>query len=473
MPNNGSGTNSDQGTLHLLAEENLKPVGAVSASKMRLALTQTAIWVAVYLIVATAPLMLVLLGTVPQARSYWVELGVAMGIVGFSMMLLQFVNTARFRWVAPFFGSDAVLLFHRQMGIIAFLFIVAHPLILIVAEPRYLEFFDPRVNALRTLALVVAMIALTLVVALSLWRERLGLVYEWWRLTHGFLAVVVVFIGLVHALQVNWYVAGLGKQLLWVAITVLALAALAWVRLVRPWLARRTPYRVAEVRPERDQCWTLVLEAEGHAGMKFHAGQFTWLTLGDIPFKLQQHPFSIASSAAESRRIELTMKDLGDFTGSVKHAVPGGRAFLEGPFGSFTLEGQPVEGAVLIMGGIGITPAMSILRTCRDRGDRRPLLLIYANKNWEDVTFREELEELQSGLNLKIVHALEDPPEDWHGETGFVTPELLERHLPRTQWRDQHFFVCGPPKMMEIVEKGLAAHGIPIWNRSVENFGMV
>ena len=55
-----------------------------------------------------------------------------------------------------------------------------------------------------------------------------------------------------------------------------------------------------------------------------------------------------------------------------------------------------------------------------ERKDERPLLLIYANKSWEDVTYREELEALKKKLDLTIVHVLREPPEDWTGETGYV-----------------------------------------------------
>jgi NAD(P)H-flavin reductase len=71
--------------------------------------------------------------------------------------------------------------------------------------------------------------------------------------------------------------------------------------------------------------------------------------------------------------------------------------------------------------------------------------------SWDEVAFREELED------------------DWPGETGLVTDEVLERHLPR-DGRDTHYFVCGPPPLMEVVEKYLARRGVPIWNRSVERF---
>ncbi len=60
---------------------------------------------------------------------------------------------------------------------------------------------------------------------------------------------------------------------------------------------------------------------------------------------------------------------------------PGTKAFLEGPFGSFIP--KPGSNIFLIMGGIGVTPAMSMLRTMRDDNDKRKAILIYGNKNWD------------------------------------------------------------------------------------------
>jgi NAD(P)H-flavin reductase len=53
-----------------------------------------------------------------------------------------------------------------------------------------------------------------------------------------------------------------------------------------------------------------------------------------------------------------------------------------------------------------------------------------ANREWDGVAFRDELERLKDRLTLTVVHVLERPPEDWAGETGYVTAEVLSRHLP-------------------------------------------
>ena len=435
-------------------------------------LRKVAYWSAAYLLVALLPLGVAMLGETPAGRGFWIEFGVGLGIVGFALLGLQFVTTTRFRWIAPYFGTDAKMQFHRETGILAVAFVLAHPIILFVAEPQYLEFLNPWSNLPRALFLSGATIALILLIVLPLWRLRLRMSYEWWRMTHGGLAFVVVFVGLAHSLQVGHYVTGIGKQAVWLLGAGVALGLLFHTRFVKPLLMQRHPYRVVEVRPDCQGVYSLVLEPEGHAGITFQAGQYAWLTVGETPFTLQQHPFSFASSDAVSGRIEFGIKDLGDFTATIKDLQPGTRAFLEGPYGSFTLDPQ-AQRAVFVLGGIGITPALSILRSCWDRQDRRPLLLIYANNRWDEIAFRNELDDLSQHLDLEIVHVLATPPEGWTGESGFVTGDVLARYLSGRKGQDVQYFVCGPAAMMDVVERALVAQGVPPWRLVSERFDLV
>jgi ferredoxin-NADP reductase len=109
---------------------------------------------------------------------------------------------------------------------------------------------------------------------------------------------------------------------------------------------------------------------------------------------------------------------------------------------------------------VGIAPILAMLRTLADRGDRRPLILFYGNRVWERAAFREELEQLQQRLDLKVVHVLQEPPADWTGECGFVTEDVLMRHLPVTRHRFE-YFLCGPTPMTQAAERALGALGVP------------
>lgn len=428
-----------------------------------------------YLVLASLPLVVAYLGPLPEPRPFWTEVGVALGFVGMGILVLQFVLTGRFRNVAASVGLDSMLQFHRQLGLAALLFVLAHPAVLFVTDPGYLAYLDPRANLPRALALSAVTGALLLLVVTTLWRQPMRIPYETWRAIHGALAFFILFIGIVHGLQVGHYLEPLWKQAVWVAAGAGGIALLVNTRLVRPLRLKNRPYRVAEVRQERADATTLVVESEGHDGLSFEPGQFIWLTLGPTPFTIQQHPFSLSSSAERPHRPEITIKALGDFTSRVREVPVGTRAWLEGPFGAFTPRPapEPGEGTAFIVGGVGITPVLSMLRTYRDRGDERPLVLIYGNPTWEGILFREELDELARALPLTVSHVIERPPEGWEGESGLVTPEILDRRLPKDPDKLWDYFVCGPPPMMDAVEEHLAAQGIPLRQIHSERFNIV
>jgi predicted ferric reductase len=114
---------------------------------------------------------------------------------------------------------------------------------------------------------------------------------------------------------------------------------------------------------------------------------------------------------------------------------------------------------------------MGMLRTLADRGDGRSLLLFYAYNTWQDLTFQDELESLKDRLNLKIVYVLANPPKDWQGETGFITDDLLARHLP-VAFTQHEYYLCGPIVMTDLVEKALRRQGVPLHRIHSELFNL-
>lgn len=438
---------------------------------MQYSLSEAIFWIAAYVLLALAPLALAMLGELPQSRSFAVELGVMLGLLAYGVLHLQLLITGRYPWFARGFGHDTLLQFHRQTGIFALVLILAHPATLFLADSRYLAWLDPRVDALRALSLGFVLAAALVLVASSLWRVSLRLSYEWWRLVHGALGLLIVVTGLGHLLLVGHYSGPLWKQIAFVMITCGAGYLVLHSRIVRPLLGRRHPYRVVEARPERGEATTLVLEPEGDDRLRFRPGQFIMLTLGDSPVSMQQHPFSIASSALQ-RRVELTVSPAGDFTSGLAKVAPGTRGWIEGPYGCFTHDLDKCRGAVFIAGGVGITPIMSMLRTYRDRGAKIPLVLLYGSKSWDEVIFREELERMQGAMQLGLVHVLQDAPSGWSGETGYMDAAMLERHLPK-DGGEFEYFICGPEPLMNAVEPLIIGRGISPRRVYSERFDMV
>jgi len=436
---------------------------------------QGVFWILVYLLLASVPLLILLLGKMPEGREFWREFSVALGFGGLALMSLQFVLTARFKSIKAPYGADIVYHFHRQISFVALAFILAHPLLLFIFSSRTLALLKFFSAPWRARAGVTAVLLLLTLIGASLWRKRLKIEYTRWRIWHGILATAVMALAITHVVLARHYLNTPLKQTLWIVYGIFWVGLLAYIRVLKPILLLRRPYEIESVLPERGNAWSLTIQPVGHSGFKFMPGQFAWITVGDSPFSEAEHPFSFSSSADQQGKLTFTIKELGDFTRKIKTLQPGQKAYVDGPFGHFSVDRHPhAEQFAFIAGGVGITPIMSMLRTLAQRGEKRPLTLIYANRDWESVTFREEIERLQDSLALTVVHVLEKPPTDWNGESGFVTQAILERHLPKISRRNTvEIFICGPQPMMNAVEQALSNLGVPFRDYHSEQFYLV
>lgn len=431
-----------------------------------------AFWITVYLVVVLSPLIVLMVPPTPPARSFWVEASLALGFVGLIQIAVQFVLIARYRKITEPYGIDLILKYHRQIAIVAIAFVVAHPIILVAHNPSLAPLLDPFGGSWASRTGNWAVYALVALAALSVFRKQIGLGYELWRVSHALLGIAALVLAHVHV-----YLAGAYTQVPWkqtglIVTSVVLVGFFAYLRLVRPALQSRRPYRVAEIIAERGKTWTLAIQADAHEGMAFRPGQFAWLKLGSTPYTVEEHPFSFSSSAERNDRLEFGIKELGDFTKSISTVPIGAKVFLDGPHGSFSPDVAPAAGYVFLAGGVGIAPFMSMLRTMADRGDPRPVLLIYGNRSLETLAFHDALERLESGLDLTVVPVLEKPPSDWKGESGFIDEDVLRRHLPSEGIQRLHL-ICGPGPMIDAVESALDELGVPRERMLAERFDLV
>ena len=432
-----------------------------------------ALWLCIYLLFVLAPPLILMLGEVPPGSGFWWDFSMALGFSAMAMMGVQFLLTARFRRASAPFGIDILYYFHRYLALIVLGMISLHYILIRINHADLLAVANPLSAPWYMTSGRVAFVLIAMLVITSLWRKRLRIHYDEWRLLHIGMATTGFFLALGHIEGVGYYIDAPAKRLLWTGYTLFWLCLIIYLRLIKPWRIRRRPYQVVDVRQERGNSWTLALEAKGHKGLSFRPGQFAWLTLRNSPWHIKEHPFSFSSSAVDKSRLEFTIKELGDFTRTIKNIHIGETAYLDGPYGSFSVDRYPeVSGFVFIAGGVGVAPIISMLRTLADRHEQRPIWFIYSNNNWQDVIFREELEVLQQKLNLNLVHVLLEPPPDWRGETGFVTQQLLQKVLPDDVQNYEHF-LCGPKPMSEIVQQGLRELKVPLCRIHFELFDMV
>lgn len=430
------------------------------------------VWFCFYALALLFPLGVALLvDPIDMLRPHLLEFGVGLGFVAYPLMTAEFALVGRIRSVSVLYGNDVLMFFHKYMGIALLCLVVAHPLLISPGNFRQFNPFSgpPMLRYGAWCLWLLAALALT-----SIYRKKMKLPYGWWMLVHYLLALATGAVGLAHILAARGYTSHAVVRGVMIGYFVGFLIPMIRYRFWEYFRMLARPWRVIENRHEGGGVRTLLLEPVGHAGFEFHPGQFAWLSTGN-PLTTEHHPISIASSAelGPDRRIEFGVRDLGDWSGTTVPQVPvGGTMYLNGPFGAFSLDREPGQGFVLVAGGIGITPLRSMILTMRDRGDVRPVLLFYGARNWDAVVYRQELEALQKEVALTVVWVFERPEPDWKGERGYITPELLKRHLP-AQFKRYQYFMCGPTPMMDAVEEHLATVGVPGSRVHSERFDVV
>ena len=404
-------------------------------------------------------------------------LAIGAGFVGLSLMALEFALISRIKASAGAFGEDSLQLFHNLMGMVALALILAHPILLIIhGYPAncWLNPFSSCANT-ATITASLALYGLLLLIVTSIWRKQLKIKYEVWYVMHGLLALFVVLGALVHIFILGRYTSTPIMKTLWLVYTVLIVYLILWHRVIKPVLNWNHKWEIVENKPERGDAQTLVLKPVGHDGFDFHPGQFSWLKTGRFPVGPGAHPISMSGpgDVQPGGTVAFTIKALGDWSGAEVPALkPGDSLWLDGPHGVFSMDREQAMGYVFIGGGVGITPLYSMLQTMALREDVRPVVLFYGGQNQETLTFREELDDLSQKLNLTVIYVLSAPEEDWQGETGYITGDIMKRHMPK-QYKRFKFMICGPKPLMDAMEEAIPALGVPWEHVLTERFDMV
>ena len=406
-------------------------------------------------VVAYASLCLLplLLGRIARefTAGFQAELGAGLGMAAYSMMLAGFFLSGRFKTVSGRAGLDGILGMHRLLGFAATAMVVAH----IVVSQGAAATGDPGPAAF------IAVVGLVLVIVLARLRSRVGLRYEYWRLAHGLGALVVAFAGFAHATGDGYYGSTTALKAYWGLLLLLAVGLLVMVHVARPLGRMRQPYRIVDVSQVANETWQVGIEpAEGATALDFEPGQYAFLSQHRQPFMGTGNPFSFSSAPAQRPRVEFTIKENGAFTNTIGSLQPGTEVHLDGPYGYLSparYHGPQVDhqGLVLIAGGVGIAPMMSILRQGAATGRTKPVLLIYAANTEADLAYVDELEQLQGQLNLTVNYILSNPSQAWQGERGYIDDAYLQRHLGSAGVADRLHFICGSTTMVHAVVAGL------------------
>lgn len=183
------------------------------------------------------------------------------------------------------------------------------------------------------------------------------------------------------------------------------------------------------------------------SGLSFTPGQAADISISKDGWKNEIRPFTF-TSVPENDILEFTIKTYPSHKGVTNELLtlnPGDELIISGVFGAIHYEGD----GVFIAGGAGVTPFISILRELRRKNQTGNNLLIFANKTRADIINKNEFSEM---LGNKFINILsEEKTEDYYH--GHINEEFLKDKVPDLS---VYFYICGPPPMMEAVEKQLS-----------------
>jgi predicted ferric reductase len=325
---------------------------------------------------------------------------------------------------------------------------------------------------------MLSLFALIFLIGLALTRKSSEISYEAWRLSHVILALIIATVGFFHTIDAGRYAQEVWMKAYWQIMLGLALLSLVWTYAVKPLLQNRSAHEVISIKQVSMGIWELVLKQPMTKAMSYQAGQFAWLKIGNSS-PMPENPFSIASCAHQnSSDIRFLIKDVGDFTHQISQLQVGQKIFIDGPYGNFGIEAFSAEQDQLVMiaGGVGIAPMISILRQMEGDQDKKVLnkkiLLIYGNRVTEQAVNLKEMVNLESFKNLEVLHLVSEPTKDWQGLTGVLDAPTLEKILNSQQINPKtaQFLICGPAEMIDSVETSLDQFGAPLANIASEKF---
>ncbi len=431
-----------------------------------------------------ALLLLTLAGalTIPfafESPSMWYKFGMEkvslrtgkmLGLAACLLIFLQLPLAGRLNFLDRIFSLPGLSRQHRIHARAIAMLALIHPLCVLLPEgtlivPLEMRYW-PEWIGVGLLVFILSQFAV------SQWRQSMGVAFHTWMRFHRIAGLIVTGLLVVHVLYVSESFSEDGLPRLAVAGAA-AVFLLLWLWVRSAWLrVRRKPFLVSRVEPAGSDCTCVELTPATQTFFSYVPGQFSWVSFASATVVPEPHAFTLSSTPSRPGMLQFTIRACGDWTRTVGGLSIGDRAFIQGPFGRFGhLYTHPDRELIMIAGGIGITPMLSMLRFMADHGDPRPVTLIWSNRSKADVVFVDEWDDLAAKLTgLRRIPMFTRKTES--GErSGRVDRKSLETMLIGCS-RGSAIFVCGPPQMMRQVSTDLKTIGFPARSIFTEAFGL-
>ena len=446
---------------------------ALFSPKKRMILGGTCIFLALILIVGVCTIPFVF-----ESSSIYYKFGIhktllrtgkVFGIIASTLIFFQVLLVSRLKILDRIFSLNQMYRCHRMSGMIIAFLTLMHPILILASENFTLFPFEIRYWPELLGAVVWVFIVMLFITAY--WRLIFGFAYDKWLRFHRLVTILSIVLLTIHILFVSdTFKSGLPQALVFVA------AAITLLLMSRLWYWRLFPgkrrFVVSDVENVGQDAYAVRVKPGNGQMLKYIPGQFAFITLVSENLPTEEHPFTISSSPSRPDALQFVIRSQGDWTLNIHRLKAGDPVFIDGPYGRFSHRVCPGnDPMIMIAGGIGITPMLSMLRYMADRDDQRQILLIWSNKAKEYIVFPEEFKHLECVLQgLKINHVITRGRSGGH-EKGRLDKTKLESLLEGFS-RKSIVFICGPFKMMKEISRNLKKIGFSSGRVYKEEFGL-
>ena len=389
-----------------------------------------------------------------------------LGAAAYTWLCIEFVLIARVKMLEKSIGQDRFYKFHGIMALVSVILAFIHKILQgnMMGESLKTRLGDISIYifiAITVLSFVFMAEMLVLKVnplmKLRRFAQKLKVFsYQYQRVLHNLTTVAITLL-LAHVLLTTTSRVSLLVRMIYIVYFIVAISGYIYFKFLKP-LKSNMKFIVKAVKQESDNMWTIEMVPQSKTIFEYKAGQFGFIKIYGDDISSEEHPFSISSQPENKEFISVTVKELGDYTSTIKNVKPGYRAILDAPYGNFTLEAVKYdEDLVLLAGGVGITPVMSLLRYMSQMDKDRNVLLLWGLKNPSEMIWHQEFGEIHAKMKNFSVVPVMSMDNKWEGEKGFLTQDKIMKHMKSKGINADkvHFYICGPAIMVDMVLKGL------------------
>lgn len=394
------------------------------------------------------------------------------GVFSYTWLLWQFVLSARPKFIEKFVGLDKLFRFHGMMAIVSILLILVHKMLF---ESFFSESMLTNLGSI-ALFLFASITMISLIFMGSSVLKNLPLIRDVVNTLNSFKSITYEHIKRIHNLtfiallfmQVHVLFTSSARSSVLIFNTYMvyfftAVSFYLYHKIIKSWFLDGKRYLITQLIYESDDTVTVELAPKfGHI-LKYHPGQFGFFKVYNDGMPSEEHPFSISSSPTNRSHIAITVKSLGDYTKLFKQLAIGAEVTIDGPFGRFSyLTFKKEQATVFVVGGVGITPVLSMMQYMTAMDENRKVLLIWSVKKQADLIRIGELKSYENLMpHFKCVPIVSSDA-SWQGESGRLDPIKLKSILTANDFITEKtgFFVCGPQNLMDMTLKSLKQFGI-------------